>query len=107
MVLNLQNFPPSSSFSWKGFSKNLTPVSLAIMATNGSVYNGNGHKIAFDQSKYLNHARAIEYLEDYDHGDGLDVKTLMNSKTNGGLTYNDFLILPGYIGMSLPLLYNT
>jgi IMP dehydrogenase len=60
------------------------------MPLNGSVSNGNGH--------FLDHTRAVEYLQDYDHGDGLDVKTLMNSKTNGGLTYNDFLILPGYIG---------
>ena len=30
--------------------------------------------------------------------DGLDAKTLLDSQRNGGLTYNDFLILPGYIG---------
>jgi len=30
--------------------------------------------------------------------DGIDVKTLLNSNSHGGLTYNDFLILPGYIG---------
>ena len=30
--------------------------------------------------------------------DGIDVKTLLDSKAHGGLTYNDFLILPGYIG---------
>jgi IMP dehydrogenase len=28
----------------------------------------------------------------------LDVYTLLNSAKNGGLTYNDFLVLPGYIG---------
>lgn len=37
--------------------------------------------------------------------DGLDVRTLLDSKTHGGLTYNDFLVLPGYIGeweLSIP-----
>ena len=33
--------------------------------------------------------------------DGIDAKTLLDSKTRGGLTYNDFLILPGYIGTCL------
>jgi IMP dehydrogenase len=63
------------------------------MPSNGSVSNGHG-----PASGVLDHTRALEYLHEYDHGDGLDVKTMMNSKTNGGLTYNDFLILPGYIG---------
>ena len=31
-------------------------------------------------------------------GDGLDAESLVDSRKNGGLTYNDFLILPGYIG---------
>ena len=30
--------------------------------------------------------------------DGIAARTLLDSKSNGGLTYNDFLILPGYIG---------
>lgn len=33
-----------------------------------------------------------------DWRDGIDAETLCDSKTHGGLTYNDFLILPGYIG---------
>jgi IMP dehydrogenase len=32
--------------------------------------------------------------------DGISVHELMNTKINGGLTYNDFLILPGYISFS-------
>ncbi|KAG8627647.1 hypothetical protein KVT40_005130 [Elsinoe batatas] len=35
---------------------------------------------------------------DYKEKDGIDVNTLLDSKTRGGLVYNDFLILPGYIG---------
>lgn len=29
--------------------------------------------------------------------DGLSVRELMDAKSSGGLTYNDFLILPGFI----------
>lgn len=41
---------------------------------------------------------AMAILKSYDERDGVSVQDLMNSKTNGGLTYNDFLMLPGYIG---------
>lgn len=34
----------------------------------------------------------------YGPKDGIDVKDLMNEEKMGGLTYNDFLLLPGYIG---------
>jgi IMP dehydrogenase len=63
------------------------------MPENGSVPNGN-----HANPKYLDCARAVELLQQETDGDGLDVSTLMNSQSNGGLTYNDFLILPGYIG---------
>ncbi|KAL4402041.1 inosine-5'-monophosphate dehydrogenase [Malassezia pachydermatis] len=36
-------------------------------------------------------------LKNYESGDGLSVSELINSRKNGGLTYNDFLVLPGYI----------
>lgn len=42
-------------------------------------------------------ARAFEVLEQYETLDGIDVKTLMDSVTRGGLTYNDILMLPGKI----------
>lgn len=49
--------------------------------------------------KVLDHTTAVEVLnKDYVNGDGLDAKTLLDSRINGGLTYNDFLVLPGYIG---------
>ena len=38
------------------------------------------------------------YCHQNANGDGLDAETLLDSKINGGLTYNDFLVLPGYIG---------
>ena len=49
--------------------------------------------------KVLNYESALEVLnKEYERSDGLDAKTLLDSKLRGGLTYNDFLILPGYIG---------
>jgi IMP dehydrogenase len=52
--------------------------------------------------KVENYADALKILEkEYPEKDGIDVQTLINSKTHGGLTYNDFLVLPGYIGMQL------
>ena len=50
--------------------------------------------------KVLDHADALRVLEkEYTERDGIDAKTLLDSKAHGGLTYNDFLVLPGYIGM--------
>ena len=50
--------------------------------------------------KSLDYSKALEVLEDeHPQRDGLDANTLLDSKTHGGLTYNDFLVLPGYIGM--------
>lgn len=42
-------------------------------------------------------SKALEFLAQYETLDGIDVKTLMDSVTRGGLTYNDFLMLPGKI----------
>lgn len=52
------------------------------------------------KEKLLDFNSALEVLEkEYPERDGIDVQTLLDSKNNGGLTYNDFLVLPGYIGM--------
>ena len=50
------------------------------------------------KEKLLDFNTALEVLESYPERDGIDVQTLLDSKSNGGLTYNDFLVLPGYIG---------
>lgn len=42
-------------------------------------------------------AKAQEYLKEYSSKDGLSVSQLMDSAKHGGLTYNDFLVLPGKI----------
>jgi IMP dehydrogenase len=49
---------------------------------------------------YLDPSTAVEHLASYSRGDGLAVSELTNSSIHGGLTYNDFLILPGKIDFS-------
>lgn len=46
----------------------------------------------------LDHLNAVEVLKEYKSLDGLDIHELMDTAKHGGLTYNDFLLLPGYIG---------
>ncbi|KUL87199.1 hypothetical protein ZTR_05637 [Talaromyces verruculosus] len=61
----------------------------------------NGDTQAFFHAKgeIQDYTKALEILEkDYPTRDGLDVETLLDSDKHGALTYNDFLILPGYIG---------
>ncbi|KAG9255987.1 inosine-5'-monophosphate dehydrogenase IMD2 [Emericellopsis atlantica] len=49
-------------------------------------------------SKALDHTKALEVLKEYEMSDGLDLHQLMDTTKHGGLTYNDFLLMPGYIG---------
>ncbi|KAI0442014.1 inosine-5'-monophosphate dehydrogenase IMD4 [Xylaria telfairii] len=58
----------------------------------------NGHSAVNGTSDFVDHTKAIELLQEYESRDGLSINELMDTKTRGGLTYNDFLILPGYIG---------
>ncbi|KAB5578656.1 inosine-5-monophosphate dehydrogenase imd2 [Coniochaeta sp. 2T2.1] len=48
--------------------------------------------------KVLDFKSAEEVLKGYESRDGLSIQELMDTKIHGGLTYNDFLVLPGYIG---------
>jgi len=67
--------------------------------SNGDAVNGAVASNSVQGTKVLDYTKALEILEsEYQEKDGLDVHTLVDSKNNGGLTYNDFLILPGYIG---------
>lgn len=53
----------------------------------------------FPHQETLDFRKALEVLEaEYPSRDGLDIKQLIDSQKHGGLTYNDFLVLPGYIG---------
>lgn len=46
---------------------------------------------------YRDPATALEYLSSFEKKDGLSVHELMDSNVRGGMTYNDFLVLPGKI----------
>jgi IMP dehydrogenase len=50
-----------------------------------------------DAPSFLDAATALEHLATYNEPDGLAVEDLMNGRLHGGLTYNDFLLLPGRI----------
>jgi IMP dehydrogenase len=64
----------------------------------------NGDASAATQSSFfgqvLDYTKALEVLDQYEERDGLDIQSLLDSKKHGGLTYNDFLVLPGYIGFA-------
>ena len=45
----------------------------------------------------LDPSQALAHLQTYPSSDGLSVQELMDSHVHGGLTYNDFLMLPGKI----------
>lgn len=45
----------------------------------------------------LDCSSATSHLKTYPKKDGLDIRSLIDSSNFGGLTYNDFLILPGLI----------
>lgn len=64
--------------------------------------NGDAKGPAFfgNSEKILPYSDALITLNEYDERDGLDIKALLDSKRHGGLTYNDFLVLPGYIGFA-------
>ncbi|KAJ3512168.1 hypothetical protein NLJ89_g3672 [Agrocybe chaxingu] len=50
-----------------------------------------------DPTTYLDPKDALEHIKTYNRRDGLSVAELMDSQVHGGLTYNDFLLLPGRI----------
>ncbi|KAF5376030.1 hypothetical protein D9615_007769 [Tricholomella constricta] len=49
------------------------------------------------RTQYLDPSTALDHLKAYPRSDGLSVTDLMDSLVHGGLTYNDFLLLPGKI----------
>ncbi|KAG6220809.1 hypothetical protein E4U26_006390 [Claviceps purpurea] len=52
----------------------------------------------FGAGELLDHTKALDVLNEYKTRDGLDLHELMDTTKHGGLTYNDFLLMPGYIG---------
>lgn len=58
----------------------------------------NGTSNGDADEHYEDPSTALEALKVYGEKDGISVYDLMDKKKMGGLTYNDFLMLPGYIG---------
>ena len=64
--------------------------------------NGDVRAQTMQQEEILDYKKALDILrKEYTIRDGLDIRNLVDSRENGGLTYNDFLVLPGYIGQSI------
>jgi len=57
----------------------------------------NGQSARSMQTTFLDPKSALDHLKSYKRSDGLAVTDLMDSQVHGGLTYNDFLLLPGKI----------
>lgn len=71
-------------------------------SSSSSQPNGKAQDHANDNAparstQLLSRENALTYLNEYPRGDGLSLAELMDSRKNGGLTYNDFLMLPGHI----------
>lgn len=45
----------------------------------------------------LDTTKATAHLKTYERKDGLSIQELIDSRNFGGLTYNDFLVLPGLV----------
>ena len=56
--------------------------------------------MATNSVSFLDPSKALDELNKYPSPDGLSVDQLMNTAVHGGLTYNDFLMLPGKIDFS-------
>lgn len=61
---------------------------------NGSTEVAHG----FEDTHFEDCSRALDLLKTYSAKDGISVQELLDETKTGGLTYNDFLMLPGYIG---------
>ena len=63
------------------------------------ISNGDFQGSPAMKAEIADHTKALDILKnDYAARDGLDIDTLLDSDKHGALTYNDFLVLPGYIG---------
>jgi hypothetical protein len=69
------------------------------MHANGDKRNGVSSASVPKGPDVLDFRTAVDRLDqDFSERDGISVRDLLDSRLNGGLTYNDFLVLPGYIG---------
>lgn len=70
---------------------------------NGDV-SGSSARLLQSQPP-MDFTKALEVLDLEYSRDGLSVDELLDSKKHGALTYNDFLILPGYIGKQSQVIF--
>ncbi|KAK0564311.1 inosine-5'-monophosphate dehydrogenase [Tilletia horrida] len=79
------------------------PATAAVQSlSNGtaSAHNakaGTAATAVHHTGPFLDPSQALAHLASYPRSDGLSVHDLMSSEKHGGLTYNDFLVLPGFI----------
>jgi IMP dehydrogenase len=66
--------------------------------TNGDMKGSSSFGLS--AAEIQDYRKAVDVLKEYEASDGLHIKELIDSKKHGGLTYNDFLVLPGYIGFA-------
>jgi hypothetical protein len=88
------------SYCCISFLVSLVCLPLPIIQFTMPLTNGDIPAAEHFFGPIMDHKKAIEALSQYEEPDGLDVKALLDSKKHGGLTYNDFLVLPGYIGFA-------
>jgi IMP dehydrogenase len=70
---------------------------MPIVNGDASRGDASAETLLTQGKKLADFTQALKMLQE-EPKDGLDVHTLIDSARNGGLTYNDFLMLPGYIG---------
>ncbi|WVQ64395.1 inosine-5'-monophosphate dehydrogenase [Kwoniella sp. B9012] len=68
-----------------------------MSSANGHASSSTNPNAPARSESLLKASDALSYLDEYPRGDGLSLNELMDSRKNGGLTYNDFLMLPGHI----------
>lgn len=68
--------------------------STADMSSNGIATNGDNEYDSATEDP----SQALQVLRQYANKDGISVQELLDETKTGGLTYNDFLLLPGHIG---------
>ena len=69
------------------------PQTAAASLDNMPLINGHREDEAVEDA-----SQALALLKTYEARDGISIQKLMDNTQIGGLTYNDFLLLPGYIG---------
>ncbi|KAI7484886.1 Inosine-5'-monophosphate [Hortaea werneckii] len=70
-------------------------ASMNNVPSTGEMSNGAGGEL---DRPTEDPAQALQALRKYPQKDGISVHALMDAEKQGGLTYNDFLLLPGHIG---------